>query len=172
MKSDAAVQDVIVKSFEEIMREKRLRRQQEQAASAVEPEQAAQKTIPVLCEKEPPVVISPGIPTQANSAVQQDISHQAASSVPSVVPEPKSPERQNKENSLAETPKKSRQFSLTELPVQVPVIADSLSQHSQEPHLDNTQAVTKMPPQKAAELKGTIKHLVLTVILIPKIRVY
>ncbi|XP_026791138.3 zinc finger CCCH domain-containing protein 11A isoform X1 [Pangasianodon hypophthalmus] len=152
-KSDTSIQDVTVKSFEEIMREKRLRKQQEQAASTVEPEQAAQKPIPVLCEKKPPAVIRPGITNQANSSIQQGISHQASSPVPSVVPQRKSPEMQNKENSLTISPKKSKSSSSMAPPVQVSEMADSLGQHSQEPHWENTQAVTKMPPSKAAELK-------------------
>lgn len=137
------------------MREKRLRKQQEQAASAVEPEQAAQKPIAVLCEKSP-TVIRPGLSLQANSSIQQGISHQASSPVPFVVPQRKSPEMQNKENSLTISPKKSKSSTSVALPVQVSEMADSLGQHSQEAHWENAQAVTKMPPSKAAELKGTI----------------
>ncbi|MCJ8744366.1 hypothetical protein PDJAM_G00117750 [Pangasius djambal] len=135
------------------MREKRLRKQQEQAASAVEAEQAAQKPIPVLCEKKSPAVIRPGITNQANSSIQQGISHQASSPVPSAVPQRKSPEMQNKENALTISPKKSKSSSSMAPPVQVSEVADSLGQHSQEPHWENTQSVTKMPPSKADELK-------------------
>ncbi|XP_017305664.1 zinc finger CCCH domain-containing protein 11A isoform X2 [Ictalurus punctatus] len=152
-KSDASIQDVTVKSFEEIMREKRLRKQQEQAASAVEPEQAAQKPIPVLCKKKPPVFIRPGITIQANSSIQEVISHQASSPVPSIVPQRKSPEMQNKENSLTTSAKKSKSSTSIALPMQVSEMADSLGQQSQEPHWKKTQVVTKMPPSKAAELK-------------------
>ncbi|XP_060766863.1 zinc finger CCCH domain-containing protein 11A isoform X5 [Neoarius graeffei] len=150
--TSASIQDVTVKSFAEIMREKRLRKQQEQAASAVEPEQAAQKPIAVLCEKSP-TVIRPGLSLQANSSIQQGISHQASSPVPFVVPQRKSPEMQNKENSLTISPKKSKSSTSVALPVQVSEMADSLGQHSQEAHWENAQAVTKMPPSKAAELK-------------------
>ncbi|KAK3536858.1 hypothetical protein QTP86_027021 [Hemibagrus guttatus] len=148
-KSDSSIQDITVKSFEEIMREKRLRKQQEQAVSAVGVEQAPLKTVSILCEQKPPAVISPGITIQANSAIQQGSSNQASSTVFSVVPQRNSPERQNKENSLTMSPKKSKPFS----PVQVSEIADSLGHRSQEPQWENTQVVTKMPPSKAPELK-------------------
>ncbi|KAG7319110.1 hypothetical protein KOW79_017584 [Hemibagrus wyckioides] len=148
-KSDSTIQDITVKSFEEIMREKRLRKQQEQAVSAVGIEQAALKTGSVLCEKKPPAVISPGITIQANSAIREGSSPQASSPVFSVVPQRKSPERQNKENSLTMSPKKSKPFS----PVQVSEIEDSLGHRSQEPQWENTQIVNKMPPSKAPELK-------------------
>ncbi|XP_060713491.1 zinc finger CCCH domain-containing protein 11A isoform X1 [Tachysurus vachellii] len=147
VKSDSSIQDITVKSFEEIMREKKLRKQQEHAVSTVEPEQAA---VSVLCEKKPPAVISPGITIQAN-AIQQGKSHQASSPVFSVVPQRKFPERPNKENALAVSHKKS--FSSVSLPVQVSDMADSLGQRSQEQQRENSQIVTKMPPNKADELK-------------------
>lgn len=133
------------------MREKKLRKQQEDAVSTVEPEQAA---VSVLCEKKPPAVISPGITIQEN-AIQQGKSHQASSPVFSVVPQRKSPERPNNENALAVSPKKSKSFSSVALPVQVSDMADSLGQRSQEQQRENSQIVTKMP-NKADELKGTV----------------
>lgn len=149
-KSDAFIQDVTVKSFEEIMREKRLRKQQEHAASAVGPQQAAQKTIPLLCKKKPPAVISPGIRNQENLAIEQGISHQASSPISSLELQKKSPERQNKENSLTPNLKKSKASTLVALPVQFPEM---------ETYCENTQAFTKMPPSKAAEWRGTIFSL-------------
>lgn len=134
------------------MQEKRLRKQQEQA----EAEQATQKPIPVLCRKKPPAVIRPGITIQANFPTQQGISCQASSHVPSVVPQRKSPEMQNKENTLSISPKKSKSSSSMALPVQVSKMADSLNQHSQEPLWESAQSVTKVPPSKDAEFKGTI----------------
>lgn len=134
------------------MREKRLRKQQEQAVSAVGIEQAALKTGSILCEKKPPAVISPGITIQANSAIKEGSSPQASSPVFSVVPQRKSPERQNKENSLTMSPKKSKPFS----PVQVSEIEDSLGHRSQEPQWENTQIVNKIPPSKTPELKGVV----------------
>lgn len=138
------------------MREKRLRKQLEQAASADEPEQATQKPIPVLCEKKPPAVIRPGITVQDNSSTQQGINCQASSPVPFVVPQKKSPEMQNKENSVTISPKKSKLSSSMALPVPVSEMADSLGQRSPETHCENQQAVTKMPPSKGAELKGIV----------------
>lgn len=132
------------------MREKRLRKQQEQAVSAAEPEQVAQKPTSVLSEKKPPAV-RPGITVQ-----EQSISHQASSSAPSVVPQRKFPEMQNKDNSVTTSSKKFKSSSSMVLPVSELEVADSSEQHSQEPHKENTQAVTKMSPSNGAELKGTI----------------
>lgn len=144
-----------MKSFDEIMREKRLRKQQEQAASADEPEQATQKPILEHCGKKSPAVIRPGITTQATSSTQQSINRQDSSPLPFVVPQRKSPEMQNKENSLSVSPKKSKSPSSMACSVQLSKMADSLGQHAQEPHWDN-QTDIKMPPSRAAELKGTI----------------
>lgn len=117
----AFVQDVTVKSFEEIMREKRLRKQQEHAASAVGPEQAAQKTI---------------LPTE------QDISQQTSSSISLLQPQEKSPEKQNKENSIKNSLKKCKSSTSVALPVQVPEM---------EAYCENMQP--KMLSSKAAELR-------------------
>lgn len=132
------------------MREKRLRKQQEQAVSAAEPEQVAQKPTPVLCEKKPPAV-RPGITVQ-----EQSISHQASSLAPSAVPQRKFPDMQNKDSSVITISKEliSSSSSMA-LPVEVLEMADSSGQHSQEPHKENTQIVTKMSPSNGAELKGT-----------------
>ncbi|XP_046731172.1 zinc finger CCCH domain-containing protein 11A isoform X1 [Silurus meridionalis] len=147
-KSETSIQDVTVKSFEEIMREKKLRKQQEQAASSAEPAQAAQKPIPELCEKKTPAVIRQGISIQANSSLQEAISQQT-SPAPSVALQRKSPELQNMENALNISPTKSSASMAP--PVQVSEMADS--SQSQEPHWENTQGITKVPHSKSADLK-------------------
>ncbi|KAM9444167.1 zinc finger CCCH domain-containing protein 11A isoform 2-T4 [Clarias gariepinus] len=154
-KTNSSVQDVTVKTFDEIMKEKRLRKQQQQegAATPVEPEEAAQKPVPIICEKKLPAIRPGIIQSKTNLSIQQDSRNQSSSPVPSGAPRRKSPEIQNKENSLNICPKKSKSSSSMALPVDVSEIADSSGQHSHEQQLGEPQAVTKIPPSKTSELK-------------------
>ncbi|KAF5891508.1 zinc finger CCCH domain-containing protein 11A isoform X1, partial [Clarias magur] len=150
----SSVQDVTVKTFDEIMKEKRLRKQQqEEAATPVEPEEAAQKPVSVICEKKSPAIRPGIIQSKTNFPIQQSINHQSSSPVSTGVPLRKSPEIRNKENSLNICPKKSKSSSSMAPPVEVSEMADSLGQHSHEQQRGEPQAVTKIPPSKTSELK-------------------
>uniref|UniRef100_A0AAR2LMQ0 C3H1-type domain-containing protein n=1 Tax=Pygocentrus nattereri TaxID=42514 RepID=A0AAR2LMQ0_PYGNA len=98
-KSDPSSQGVTVKSFDEIMREKKLRKQQENQAIST-----SQSRITGPAATPPPTESS----DQAKPSARQRLGmkSQTSSPVPVVIPERMSPEVQAKENSLAPSPKK------------------------------------------------------------------
>ncbi|XP_072522019.1 zinc finger CCCH domain-containing protein 11A isoform X2 [Salminus brasiliensis] len=163
-KPDSSSQSVTVKSFEEIMREKRLRKQQETQAN--QPDQLDKKTTPRLSEEKPPAAIRPRITgpaasppslepsNQAKPPVQQrlGLKSQAPAGVPKVLPQKTSAELQTK-SSLAPSPKKLKLSPSEDPPVQVSEVAASPDIHIQEPPTEQTPEAPKTSPSKAVETK-------------------
>ncbi|KAL6464553.1 hypothetical protein MHYP_G00268700 [Metynnis hypsauchen] len=160
-KSDPSSQGVTVKSFEEIMREKKLRKQQEnQVISTSQP-------TPAVSEEKPPIVIrsritgpaatSPSTESsdQAKPSVRQrlDIKLQTSSPVPAVIPERMSPEVQAKENSLVSSPEKLNLSPTVAPHTQAAEVAISPGSSLQEPQMEKNQEATKMSPSKVMETK-------------------
>lgn len=164
-KPDSSSQSVTVKSFEEIMREKRLRKQQEMQAN--QPEQPDQKQAPAPSEEKPPAAVRPRItgpaasppphepPNPAKLPVQQrlGLKSQTAPSVPRVLPQKSSAELQAKKSSPAPSPKKLMPSPSVDPPVQVSEVAASPDIHLQEPQAEKTQEAPKTSPSKAVETK-------------------
>ncbi|XP_026884211.2 zinc finger CCCH domain-containing protein 11A isoform X2 [Electrophorus electricus] len=158
-KSDSSSQAVMVKSFEEIMREKRLRKQQEeQSSSASLPVQAVQKPDPSLPEDKPPSVKLPRMtPPTTTSILITESSNQPkpsvrqrlglkTSPVPVIVPQRKSTELETEENSPTTSPKQSK--PLSSVTVQVAEVAASPGLHSQEPQPEKTLSAPKTMEMK------------------------
>ncbi|XP_036415177.1 zinc finger CCCH domain-containing protein 11A [Colossoma macropomum] len=167
-KSDPSSQGVTVKSFEEIMREKKLRKQQEnQALSTSQPDQPGQKSTPALSEEKPPVVIRSRITGPAAAPLSTEFSDQAKPSVrqrlgikpqpsppvPVVIPEKMSPEAQAEENSLIPNPKKLKLSPTVAPHRQAAEVAVSPGSNSQEPQMEKNQEAPKTSPSKVMETK-------------------
>ncbi|XP_062843081.1 zinc finger CCCH domain-containing protein 11A isoform X2 [Trichomycterus rosablanca] len=145
-KSDLSSQAVTVKSFEEIMREKRLRKQQdEQAASAVIPEQAAQKPSPAV-SVEKPTTIGARITPPAASGSDAESSNQARAPARlrlGVKRRALSPESQSTAaKDDVTSPKTSVESEVVEATTEI---------HTEKPLAENTPAASKTSPSKAAE---------------------
>ncbi|XP_076860346.1 zinc finger CCCH domain-containing protein 11A isoform X2 [Brachyhypopomus gauderio] len=162
-KSEASSQAVTVKSFEEIMREKRLRKQQEEQSSDSQPVQASQEAAPALPEDKPPSVIrprmtvptAPSLPTTESSTRAKPPGRQrlGLKTSPVMVLQRKSPELQTEEKSPSTSPKQSKPSSSEPLPVPVAEVAASPGVQSQEAQLEKTQPAPKTPPGAVVEIK-------------------
>lgn len=164
-KTDSSSQSVTVKSFEEIMREKRLRKQQEMQAN--QPEQPDQKPVLTPSEEKPPAAIRPRITGPAASPPSQEPSYpaklpvqqrlglksQTASSVPRVLPQKTSSELQARKSSPAPNVKKLKLSTTVDPPVEVSEVPASPEVHLQEPQTEKTQETPKTSPSKAVETK-------------------
>uniref|UniRef100_W5KRA6 Zinc finger CCCH-type containing 11A n=1 Tax=Astyanax mexicanus TaxID=7994 RepID=W5KRA6_ASTMX len=164
-KPDSSSQSVTVKSFEEIMREKKLRKQQEMQANKLE--QPDQKPTLTPSEEKPPATVRPRItgppaspPSQepsnpAKLPIQQrlGLKSQTATSVPRVLPQKTPAEQQAKKSSPAPSPKKLRLSPAEDPPVQMSEVATSPDIHLQEPQTEKTQEAPKTSPCKTVETK-------------------
>ncbi|KAI4894967.1 hypothetical protein NFI96_028728 [Prochilodus magdalenae] len=165
-KGDSSSQGVTVKSFEEIMREKRLRKQQgNQPTSASLPDQPSKKSAPALCEEKPPTVFRSRVTgpaatlsatessNQTKASVQQrlGIKHQASSPVTMVIPERTSPEVQAEEKSFRLSPKKMSPIVAPQ--EQAVHLTASPGFNSQDPQMEKTQEALKTSSSNIIEMK-------------------
>ncbi|XP_030632083.1 zinc finger CCCH domain-containing protein 11A [Chanos chanos] len=165
-KEETSGEVVKVKTFEEIMREKRLRQQQEEQVSSpaqsVKPSESAMKQTPALSGKEQSTTVQVAAPavSQPNSELSPQpkrprisLKPKATSLVPVVVPQQSLSQEQGKANSPNSSPKKPSTGSTLKLPVPLAEDAPSpvpISGHSQT---EDTQEIHKKSPGQAMEPK-------------------
>ncbi|XP_066527953.1 zinc finger CCCH domain-containing protein 11A isoform X2 [Hoplias malabaricus] len=173
-KSDPSSQSVTVKSFDEIMREKRLRKQQENQDTST-----CQKSTPALSKEKPPTVIRSRItgptPTplaaeslnQTKPSVRQRLGKPQTSLPVPVEIKQSSPVLQPKENTQVPSFKKLNKSPTVAPPEQVADVAASPGLNSQEPQPEKTQEVIKTSPSKVMEMKVRPKLNVKPSVMIP-----